>query len=130
MAYGATVNNGRFQVSGPTIMCWWLCQAYGEDEQHALIRIAGELKSFRRMPNESVLEALQRHEFLLGNAHKHGVAHDNALIHTLDLLGAFNVSQAMLPHFLIHNHGRLPNNIQAFNNMKALMINWAHLLES
>ena len=124
MAYGATVNNGQLRVSGPTIMCWWLCQAYGEDEQHTLIRVASELKSFRRMSGERVLEAFQRHEILLDNAHRHGVAHENVLIHTLDLLGAFNVSRAMLPHLLIHNHGRLPTNIQAYNTMKTLMIIW------
>ena len=81
------------------------------------------------MQGESVLEAPQRHELLLENAHRHGVAHDNVLIHTLDLLGVFNVSQAMLPHLLIHNHGRLPTNIVAFNNMKSLLVNWSHLLE-
>ena len=130
MTYGATINNGQFQVSGPTIMCWWLMQTYGEDEQHTLIRVASELRSFRRMPNESVLESLQRHELLLQSVHSHGVAHENVLIHTLDLLGAMNVTRGLLPHLLIHNHGRLPTTIQAFNTMKTLMVNWGHLLES
>ena len=34
MTYGASVNNGQMMVSGPTIMCWWLMQTFGEDEQH------------------------------------------------------------------------------------------------
>ena len=50
MTYGATVNNGQWQVSGPTIMCWWLLQMFGEDEQHTLIIVASELRSFRRIP--------------------------------------------------------------------------------
>ena len=82
------------------------------------------------MAGESVLEALKRHELLLGNAHRHGVAHENVLVHTLDLLGACNAPTSLLPHLLIHNNGRLPNTLQAFNSMKALMINWAHLLEA
>ena len=50
MTYGASVNNGQWQVSGPTIMCWWLMQMFGEDEQHTLIRVASELRSFKRIP--------------------------------------------------------------------------------
>ena len=75
------------------------------------------------------MEALQRHAFLVDNVHRHGVAHENVLVHALNLLAAFNVPKALLPPLLIHNHGRPPNTLQAFNNMKALMINWSHLLE-
>ena len=44
-----------------------------------------------------MIESLQRYELLIENANKHGVAHNNVLIQTIELLAAFDVPKTMLP---------------------------------
>ena len=48
LRYGAVNVADGTPLSGCTILCWHLLQRYGEEQQHTLIRVASELKSFQR----------------------------------------------------------------------------------
>ena len=110
LRYGAINRAGGTPLTGCTILCWHLLQRYGEEQQHTLIRVASELKSFQRQSGETIKDALRRHEMLLQNAIEHGVTHNNVLVHAIELLGTFKVSRQILPLLLIHTGGRIPSN--------------------
>ena len=109
-------------------MCWYLMQAYGESNQHELMRIVGELKAFHRLKDESSVDSLQRHDMLVYNVGTHGVTCNIIVVQSLDLLSAFKVSKQMLPYLLFHTAGQIPSTVDQFNAMRTMMVNWSRLM--
>ena len=113
-------------------MTWLMHQLYehygqlGEEVQLAAMR---DLMEFGRRPNERVDELLARFDTVRNRANELANLGFGVQGYTWLLLRALNITDQQLMQLLQPTGGRMPNNAQEFNDMRAQLRRMGHILE-